>query len=60
MTQKKNIKIGDAIVLKNGKVVDNELMTITLADVLIDDGIITKVGKFAVPAPAAEGVYAPL
>ena len=52
MTQKKNIKIGDAIVLKNGKVVDNELMTITLADVLIDDGIITKVGKFAVPADA--------
>ena len=52
MTQKKNIKIGDAIVLKNGKVVDNELMTITLADVLIDDGIITKVGKFTVPADA--------
>ena len=38
--------------MKNGKVVDNELMTITLADVLIDDGIITKVGKFAVPADA--------
>ncbi|MGM9868053.1 MAG: adenine deaminase [Sodaliphilus sp.] len=38
--------------MKSGKVVDSELMSITIVDVLIENGVICKVGDFDLPETA--------